>query len=131
MKTLCFWPFSDSLLGAMVKSESLSLEEYSAALHPVDVSVLCFWLGMTTGRNSISAGLKTVACDCCWSWNSNELKVPEPEVQVPGSVIPTLPRVFPVVCSFRNLCSQLHYNFFAKKYKTLLKFNHVNSHKGF
>jgi hypothetical protein len=87
---------------------------------------------------SISADLKMEACDCCWNWNSGELKAPEPEVRVPDCAVPMLYSsvparliVFPVVCSFRNLYSQLHYNHLAKKYKTHLKFNHVNSYKDF
>jgi len=71
-----------------------------------------------------------VVCGCWWSWNSNGTTAPEPEVRVPGSVFPVLLPAFPVVCSFRNLCSQLHYNFLAKKYKTQLNFNHVNSYAG-
>ena len=115
----------------MLQSESLSLEVYSAVLHQVDAFALCFWLLMEAVQSSILAGLKTAVCDCCWSWNSSVLKVPEPEVRVPGSVVPTLPLAFPIVCSFRNLCSQLHYNFLAKKYKTQLNFNHVNSYLKF
>ena len=112
----------------MEQSELFSPEECSPVQCRVDVSVLCFWLGLEVVLNWISKGLKTAACGCCWSWNSSELEAPEPEARVPGSVVPTLPLAFPIVCSFRNLCSQLHYNFLAKKYKTQLNFNHVNSY---
>jgi len=84
---------------------------------------------METHRNLTWEGLKMVVCGCWWSWNSNGTTAPEPEVRVPGSVFPVLLPAFPVVCSFRNLCSQLHYNFLAKKYKTQLNFNHVNSYE--
>ena len=97
-------------------------------IHLAGVCDLCFWRGMETHRNLTWEGLKMVVCGCWWSWNSNGTTVPEPEVRVPGSVFPVLLPAFPVVCSFRNLCSQLHYNFLAKKYKTQLNFNHVNSY---
>ena len=104
-------------------------------IHPAGVCVLCFWHEMETHLSLIWEGLKMVVCGCWWSWNLSGIKVPAQEVRAPGCAFPTpysaVPArlvVFPVACSFRNLCSQLHYNFLAKKYKTQLNFNHVNSY---
>jgi len=98
-------------------------------IHPAGVCDLCFWHEMETHLSLIWEGLKMAVCGCCWSWNLSGTAVLEPEVRGPGSAFPVLLPVFPVACSFRNLCSQLHYNFLAKKYKTQLNFNHVNSYK--
>ena len=112
----------------MKQTELLSLVECVSEQHQADTFVSCFLHGVINDLVSILAGLKKAVCDCCLSWNSGETKVLALELRVLCSAASALQLTFPVFCNFRNLCSQLHYNFLAKKYKTLLKFNHVNSY---